>query len=140
MKATFFQLFRFGVVGTMNTVIDLAVYAGLTRGFDFFEEHYLVAALIAFIISGINSFFWNKQWTFKDTNQYTHRKLIKFYIAAGVALLVNELILWQLVEFELYDILAKLIAGTSAGVINFTLQKFWTFDRVVETTENEYNN
>ncbi|MFH1426548.1 MAG: GtrA family protein [Candidatus Kerfeldbacteria bacterium] len=139
MKKAFFQLIRFGVVGTANTAIDALVYVALTRSVGFFEQHYLWAAVIAFIVSGINSFFWNKKWTFKDRVKYTNRKLLKFYIAAGVALAVNAFFLWFFVQLGVWDVAAKVIGGVCAGLVNFSLQKFWTFPAVVKKDENKYN-
>lgn len=127
MKATFFQLFRFGLVGIGNTAIDACVYIGLTRTSDFFAAQYLLAASVAFVAAGVNSFFWNKHWTFNDGVHYSHAQLVRFFIVALVAFVLNGVILWVLVSMNLNDIIGKLVASVSAGGINFLLQKFWTF-------------
>lgn len=127
MKKHFFQFVRFGVVGAMNTVFDLLMYAGLTRSMDFFRAHYLFAAFIAFAISTLNSFIWNKHWTFRDTLKFHHSQLIKFYIGAGVTLVLNQAFLWLFVNLGVYDIFAKVLASLTAGGVNFMMQKFWTF-------------
>lgn len=130
MKKFFGQLVKFGVVGVGNTALDLLVYLGLTRGFEWFGEHYLVAAVISFFVSGVNGFLWNKHWTFQDKLRFTHGQLLRFYVSAGVALSLNQVLLWQLVSQEiLHDAVAKVLAGVCAGGVNFLLQKFWTFPR-----------
>ncbi len=130
MKKLFWQLVRFGIVGGGNTGLDVLIYVGLTRGVNWLGEHYLVAAVISFLISGVNGFIWNKHWTFKDKLKFTHGQLIRFYISAGVALSINQSLLWYFVSNELiHDVMAKVAAGVSAGGVNFLLQKFWTFPR-----------
>jgi putative flippase GtrA len=131
MREAIAQLIRFGLVGTSNSLIDLALYIGLTRGSDFFARHFLLAALIAFLIAGLNSFYWNRRWTFKNGNGFVRDQVLRFYVAAGLALTVNEVLLWALVGAGLHDIAAKVIAGGSAGLVNFLLQKFWTFTAVI---------
>lgn len=137
MKRTFFQLVRFGVVGCGNTLIDALVYMTLTRTMGFFAVHYLLASTGAFIISGINSFMWNKHWTFKDGISYSYAQLVRFFVVIGITYGFNQLFLWSFVSFGVYDILAKVCAGVLAGGFNFTLQKVWAFP-IVKGEENQY--
>ncbi|MBI2410347.1 MAG: GtrA family protein [Candidatus Kerfeldbacteria bacterium] len=128
MKVTVFQFMRFTIVGATNTVLDAFIYIALTRSTDFFHRWYLLAAAIAFFLSSANSFFWNKHWTFKDGIHYSHAQLMRFFMVAGVAFFLNEILLWLCVEFfHVHDIVAKLLASIGAGGINFLMQKFWTF-------------
>lgn len=128
MKHHIFQFVRFGIVGVGNTVIDFLVYYALTRGFTFFEQHQILAAVVAFLIAGLNGFFWSKHWTFKVKEKYRHAQLVRFYVAAGAALAINTGVLWILLDhLRMYDLIAKLIASMAAGVFNFALQKFWAF-------------
>lgn len=144
MKVVIFQFIRFGIVGAGNTVLDALIYISLTR---FFHLHYLLAAAIAFLIAGLNSFVWNKHWTFRDAVSYSHIQLVRFYVAAGVAFIMNEGVLWIVVSSGVYDIIGKLIASFSAGGVNFLLQKFWTFSSrathtkhpIVQTKQKQYN-
>lgn len=123
------QIFKFGLVGAVNTAIDTGVYVALTREVVWFAQNYLVAGFVAFLIAGINGFWWHKKWTFRHAMTYRHTQLVRFYLGAGGALVVNEAVLWLLVQQHWYDILAKLVAAVAAGVVNFCLQKFWTFGR-----------
>ncbi len=127
MKKTVAQLVRFGVVGSINTVIDLFVYIVLTRNLQFFSDNYLFAAISSFLVAGINGYFFNKRWTFKDGAGFSHKQMILFYIEAGIALAMNLLLLWWFVQLGMNDVLAKLTAGVTAGVLNFLMQKFWIF-------------
>lgn len=127
MKHLFWQLVRFGIVGGSNTVIDVGIYTALTRFIPWFGDNIFWAASVSFIIAGLNGYYWNKRWTFKNTQQYSHQQLMKFYIAAGIAYAVNQSFLFLFIDLGIYDVLAKALSGISAGVINFAIQRFWTF-------------
>ncbi len=128
---TYQQFIRFATIGVVNTLLDAAIYIGLTRGLNFFHDHILLAALIAFMIAGLHSFFWNKYWTFKESgsSKHTSTQLVQFYSASGVALIVNEFVLWTVVSMEVNDIIAKLIASAFAAGTNFLLQKTFVFTK-----------
>lgn len=125
----------------MNTLLDFFIYFILTRTSDFFAQHYLTAAGVAFLIAGINSYYWNKKWTFKDTSAVTSKQLLRFYSASGVGLFVNQVTLWlsttlivQMVVNQTVadhaDLVGKIIASLAAAGVNFLLQKLWTFRHV----------
>jgi putative flippase GtrA len=136
MKKFIAQFIRFAVVGAGNMVLDTLIYIALTRGFHFFEENYLFAAFLSFVISSTNSFYWNKKWTFKDTKQFHHKQLMAFYFASASALGINQFVLWFLVEqIHLFDIFAKVIASFCAGGLNFSLQRFWIFRKKENESE-----
>lgn len=128
MKHHIFQMMRFGIVGSVNTALDFFVYFALTRGIEFFVDHRIVASIIAFLVAGLNSFYWNRHWTFKVQEHYTHAQLVRFYCSAGTALVINTGILWLLLERTYtHDLVAKIVASIAAGCVNFLLQKFWAF-------------
>lgn len=130
MKKHVFQLFRFAVVGSGNTLLDLGIYAGLTRTILFFEIYYPLAAVIAFVIASLNSFLWNKHWTFQDRFAFHHTQMIKFYVIAAMVLVLNTGFLTIFVEFfHMNDLWAKLLAAIIAGVWNFLMQKFFVFQK-----------
>ena len=55
------QALRFVVVGVSNTFVTLAVFALLARVFHVPD---IPANAIAYVLGIVNSFFWNKNWTF----------------------------------------------------------------------------
>jgi hypothetical protein len=55
------QFIKFGIVGLSNTAISYIIYFLLV----YFDLHYLIASIIAFFISVLNSFFWNNKYVFK---------------------------------------------------------------------------
>ena len=122
------QFIKFSIIGALNTIINLAVLYVCT---DIFGIYYLISAVIAFIFAVTNSFVLNKTWTFKEKiNQDASSKYVKFFIISIIALAVNLIILYVLVEsFEVYYIIAQLIGIISNLIINFFGNKLWTFKK-----------
>lgn len=121
-------MMRFGIVGFGNMGLDFVIYIALTRLSDFFATYYPLAALIAFFIAGMNSYMWNKHWTFKDKLKFSHSQLIKFYATSAIGLALNIGLLTVMVEIGgLDDRLAKIAASLLVGGWNYVLQKLWVF-------------
>lgn len=123
----FRQLFRFCLVGVLNTGIDFFIYLFLTRQFSWMSRHYLTAAGIAFIIAAGHGFLWSKYWTFKKGGGFHNLEFFMFYAAAGSALLVNEVILWTVVQLGYFDLIGKFFGAAAAAGVNFLMQRYLVF-------------
>lgn len=124
----FWQMFKFGIVGVVNTLIDFSIYIGLTRFFKFWQTNYLWANVVTMIVAATSSFFCNKHWTFQDKNGGVKKQYLKFILVSSGGLLINELILFVLVEqFGFYDLAAKAIGVAVVFFWNFFVNRYWTF-------------
>lgn len=122
------QFVKFGIVGVSSTAIDWIVYFLLTRSFGVF---YLDAKVISFTISVINSYIWNRRWTFRSQDPAKLRQFSKFLVVAGVGLGLNTLIMYIVVSKLLLDDIIGLVAATAIVLIwNFLINKYWTFKEV----------
>lgn len=86
-----FQLAKFVMVGALNTFVDLGVLnililvSGVASGYL-----YSVFKAVSFTISVVNSYFWNKFWTYEHKETKVGGKEFgKFYLIAGVGFLLN---------------------------------------------------
>lgn len=122
------QFVKFSLVGVTNTALDFATYTALTRGWFGFSLHYLQANFFAFFLSVVNSYYWNKRWTFRHEGT-RHRVLFaKFFLVNLVTLGFYELFLYLLVgRAHVYDLYGKLIALIVVLVWNFGANRHWTF-------------
>lgn len=84
------QIAKFIAVGVSNTAIDwgilnlLLVPLGLATGL------YALSKAISFAIATLNSFFWNKFWTFQEKEaKQTGREVVLFYLFTAVGLAIN---------------------------------------------------
>src|SRR6476660_5184587 len=94
--ANWLQLVRFGVVGGVGFVINLAVYTLCVHaiGID-----YHVAAIVAWLVAVANNFVLNRHWTF-DARQHgrVHFQAMRFVTVSLVALGFSLLLLVLFVE------------------------------------------
>lgn len=88
--AVIWQLAKFILVGVLNTMIDIGIlnflifFSGIATG-----AFYSVFKGISFIASVINSYFWNKHWTFGKKSGKTGKEFIQFFIVSFIGFLIN---------------------------------------------------
>lgn len=71
------QFIKFGLIGAFNTLVDFVGYLFFTRVLFW---HYLLAAILAFVISASSSFLLNRYWTFKVTGLNFLKEYFKFLL------------------------------------------------------------
>lgn len=119
------QFWGFCLVGVSNIAIALVVYYFMILlGFD-----YLIANVLAWIISVANAYYWNHKYVFRiDTCWW--RELWKSYVSYGVSFLVGMIILYIMVDCYLISVwLAPVLVLCLTTPINYLLNKFWIFRR-----------
>ena len=98
---------------------------GLLPDFD-----YIVAQVIAFFISVLWSFYWNRKFVFEAENEVSWLKaLLKTYISyafTGIFLSNVLLILWVQI-LHISKLIAPIINLLVSVPLNFILNKFWAF-------------
>lgn len=130
------QFVKFGIVGLSNTVVSYVIYVVSLLIFEKYDlipgVDYLVAQIIAFILSVLWSFYWNNKYVFKqDENQERNiwLALLKTYISyAFTGLFLNSIL--SLLWVELLDIpkiIAPIVNLLVSVPINFFMNKFWAF-------------
>lgn len=117
------QFVKFVLVGLLTTVINFSVYGLLL----FLDVYYLTAAVISFSIATLNSYTWNRIWTFR-AGKHRIGKLAKFTTVQLAGLTLNLVGLWLLVEHAgLHEFPAQVLANGVVVASNFIGNKFWTF-------------
>jgi putative flippase GtrA len=123
--ANWLQLVRFALVGASGYVVNLAVFAAAVHlaGID-----YRVAAVLAFLVSVANNFWWNRHWTFDARGGHAGFQAVRFLTVSVVAFLFSYAMLLLLVEgAHLPEVLAQAIAIVAATPLSFLGQKLWSF-------------
>lgn len=116
------QLAKFCVVGGSGYVINLAVYAALLG----LGAH--IAALISFVVSAANNYWWNRHWTFRGQRGHFALQGFRFFVVSLAALGVNQLWLFVFLDFAgLGKIVAQAIAIVLVTPLNFLGNKLWSF-------------
>lgn len=148
------QIGKFGVIGVLNTLVDIGSLAFITfllrssLSIDPKKELIVVSGVaitvyslykaITFIIANINSYFWNKYWTFDQGSQKkTHAQFLQFFAVSVVGFIINVLV--ASIIYKSLDVILpgttddqKGLLGAAAGSIiglawNFIGYKFIVF-------------
>lgn len=128
MKKIIVQFIKFGIVGVSNTLISYVMYMiGIGLG-----VHYLLANLLAFVVSVINSFYWNSRYVFKREEGKTRSPFSVFVKTAlsyaGTGLVLTSILLTVQVDMlGVPEWLAPLINLVITVPLNFVLNKLWAF-------------
>lgn len=128
------QFIRFGIVGVSNTAVNYVVYAvslSVMNSLSVFREHdYLIAQIIAFLLSVLWSFFLNRKFVFRqDSTSSFWGILLKTYASyAFSGLLVSSVLLAVWIEYlGIHKMIAPLLNLVITVPLNFFLNKYWAF-------------
>jgi len=125
------QFIIFCLIGISNTIIHLGVYYLLV----WINVHYLIANIIAFLISVINSYFLNKRFTFKNSKTSV-LTIVKLYASYGFTTLLGTGLLFLLVEIiGINKYISPVINIGIITFINFFLNKYFVFKERMENHE-----
>jgi dolichol-phosphate mannosyltransferase len=123
--ANWLQLVRFGAVGGLGFVVNLAVYTLFVHGVGL---EYRVASVVAWIVAVANNFFWNRHWTFDAREGVAHHQAMRFLLVSVVTEVISLLLLTVLVESGgLSKVPAQAIAVAAATPLSFLGNKLWSF-------------
>jgi putative flippase GtrA len=123
--ANWLQLVRFGLVGGIGFVVNVAVYALLVHGA---EIDYRAASVAAWLVAVLNNFVWNRHWTFDARDGRAHHQAVRFLLVSLVAEAVSLLLLTLFVETaHLPKVPAQALAVAASMPFNFIGNKLWTF-------------
>ena len=117
------QLLRFGVVGLISNITLYIFYLLLTE-FAFGPK---VSMTTAFAFGVLQTFFFNKRWTFKHRS-YLQQTFVKYVVTYGLAYSLNLLALLFFVDQLGYPHhLVQGIAVVALAVMLFTTLRVWVF-------------
>ena len=129
------QFIKFGIVGLSNTIVSYVIYLVSLKGFEqaqlFKSTDYLIAQLIAFILSVLWSFMLNSRFVFNEANDTSpwYQILIKTYASyAFTGLFLNSILsIFWIEVIRVSKVIAPIFNLLISVPINFVLNKFWAF-------------
>ena len=123
VKKILIQFIKFGLIGLLNN----AVYLGIYYSFINLKLFYIAANVIAYVISSIIGFFFNKVWVFRKKERPIS-SMVKFYIVYLSALGISSGGLYILVNrFGIPEAIAPLVMLCITIPYNFLLNRMWVF-------------
>jgi putative flippase GtrA len=135
------RFIRFGIVGTVGSIVDFGFLNLLTL---FFNIPFLVSSVISFSLAVVNNFILNRIWTFPGARKEPiGKQLLQFGLVSVVGLLIRtpllawlEKVLIPMAEEYVPNLLTPTIVGHNVsltiaiGVVllwNYFANRFWTF-------------
>jgi putative flippase GtrA len=121
----FHELARFGLVGGFNAVTYFGGYTALVL----LGVPYLLAALVAFLVSASIGYWLHEHWTFKGATP-TVRGWLSWLAAQGVATGLNLVLLAALVDgFDVNKIVAQAVLMPVTPAVTYVVGRRWVFSR-----------
>jgi putative flippase GtrA len=130
------QFLKFAVVGASGFVVNLIVFTLLQRVVPDREAPawYNVIYSVAFLSGGVSNYFLNRTWTFRSTG-HVGREGLSFMAVSVMALIVGLIVSAVLAPLPVpfmgrlfgHGHLTWFVSTVSAIVVNFFVNKYWTF-------------
>jgi len=119
-----FQMYRFYIVGLLNTVSIYSLYSLLV----FIGVDYILSLIVDYMLGGFLSYFLNKKYTFNHNDSHTIKMFAKMAAILISTLIINLIILMYLVEYKQYNVyLAQFLSIVIVSLLSFYLQKTQVF-------------
>ena len=148
LVTTLVQLLRFGLVGSINTLIDLIAFNILVWMFPTKDTSALILFnSLAYAIGAINSFLWNKLWTFKHSSEVTGTQLLRFAIVTCFGVVCNDVFLWLITTLLnsfsatgfVWTNVAKISAIVGSVAVSYIGMRFSVFNNKEEENDMDAN-
>ncbi len=132
------QLLRFGLVGGLNTLLDIVILNALLLLSPTTSTRTLLAYnALAFSLGAVNSFLLNKYWTFDHKQGTTLKELVRFTITTLFGIGWSTLVLWLastilhplVLNATLWANAAKIVSVASSALLSYMVMRLWVFVR-----------
>ncbi|WP_316842515.1 GtrA family protein [Pedobacter gandavensis] len=119
------QIFKFALAGAFCAGIEFISFFILI---DFFKLEYLVANVISIIIAVTINYVLSRAFVFQKSRYSKTNEMLSFFFFSLLALLLNQFILWFLVDIIKLDVrLCKAIAIAMVAFFSYVTKKHIVF-------------
>ncbi len=118
------KFIKFGVTGVMNTAVDFIIFFILSS----LGATYYIAQIMSYSAGVMNSYFFNRTWTFEQKDRINKKEFIRFVTVNLITLLLSTLVLkLSLQQGNLPLLFGKVIATLFGMGINYGMVSAWVF-------------
>ena len=134
--ASFWQLVRFALIGILNTGIDILLLNLLLWRFPTHSANLLLGYnSLAYTLGAVNSFYFNKYWTFGQRKKTTRSEVFRFILLSLLGILCNDGIIWGaarvlhplIASSFLWANASKAVAIVGTSTISYVGMRLWVF-------------
>jgi len=142
------QVLRFGLVGGLNTIVDLLILNMLLLLFPTSSTRMiLIYSAIAYSLGAVNSFLLNKYWTFGYRQRTTWREVVRFIVTTLCGIGWSSIILWLasnalhplLINTTIWANASKVIAISGTALISYLGMSLWVFVNKARKEQTQFN-
>lgn len=128
-KPFFLQLAKFGIIGVANTSIDLGIYNMLILASGLNTTTAITEfKVLSFGAAVINSYFWNKYWSFHQNRKATLHEFFQFLAVSLTGMTINAGITWLVINnFKNADGTVGILYSNIGAVAGILLVLMWNF-------------
>ena len=123
------EMAKYAVSGGFAFVVDASLLYSLTQ---YLGWHYLASNTVGVVAGLLITYYLNIKWVFAD-RKYEFKIATEFPLFVAIVLtgyLINQLVMWVVVETVRVDLLVAKVAATAFVLaFNFTAKKFLLFTK-----------
>lgn len=133
------QIAKFVAIGVLNTAIDFGILNLLSQAVNIVGGIAIIPLnIISFGFAVVNSYFWNKRWTFGAGKEKSSKQFLEFMVVSVIGALINTGIVFATTTFAspiggmsdtMWLNIGKLMATFISLAWNFIGYKFIVFKR-----------
>jgi putative flippase GtrA len=122
------QFVKFGIVGFSGLAVNFLIFTIIQHYTpkDLQQPRLILDNSIAFLSGGVSNYFLNRAWTFRSSGHAVTQGM-QFIAVSIVALLIDNTVLHYVEPYLGPGHRSWFVATLSAIVVNFFVNKYWTF-------------
>ena len=114
----------FCLVGALSAAVSLACYYLIVL---INRRLYLLGYSVGFVLSVLNSYFWNSNFVFQQKDDKT-KTIAKTYASYGLTFLFGNALLYLMVDvLKISELIAPLIQILVTTPVNYLINKKWVY-------------
>ena len=130
------ELAKFGTVGFISLLVDLAVFNLVLQ---LLPDKPLTAKVLSTAVSATNAFVLNRHWSFRHRERTTLRREYGLFLVLNAVGLAISLLCLSISHYVLgfESVLASNLAANGVGLVLGTAFRFWSYRRFVWAAPQE---
>lgn len=133
-RTNIIQFIKFSLVGVSNTIVGFGAWFVMHRVFGI---QYIIANDLSYIPGLLNSFIWNKLWTFESRGNKKLETVLFLAVFVPCFLVQNGALIFLKEIAGLNVIVSQIVSMVVYTVMGYVLNKFVTFNRKIVGKGNQ---